>query len=70
VPYRVLNGLSYPPDKRAEVGDIVDDLPSKSVKWLLKKGHIEEVTGGAKSSGKPASTHPAFQKPKSEDGDE
>lgn len=47
MPYRVLNGLSYPPDKRAEVGDIVDDLPSKSVKWLLAKGHIEEVKGSA-----------------------
>lgn len=46
MPYRVLNGLSYPPDKRAEVGDIVDDLPSKSIKWLTAKGHIEEIAGG------------------------
>ena len=70
MPYKVLNGLSYPPDKRAEVGEIVDDLPSKSIKWLLKRGHIEEVAAGTKSSGKSASTHPSSQKPKSEDGDE
>jgi hypothetical protein len=45
VPYRVLTGLSYPPDKRAEIGDVVDDLPSKSIKWLLTRGHIEEIAG-------------------------
>lgn len=56
MPYRVLNGLSYPPDRRAEVGDIVDDLPSKSIKWLLNKGHIEEVKG---SSPRPAAVKPA-----------
>lgn len=44
MPYKVLTGLSYPPDKRAEAGDVVDDLPSKSIKWLLNSGHIEEVT--------------------------
>lgn len=48
MPYRVLNGLSYPPDRRAEVGDIVDDLPPKSVKWLLTKGHIEEADANAR----------------------
>ena len=47
MPYRVLTGLSYPPDRRAEAGEIVNDLPSKSVKWLLNKGHIEEVAGSA-----------------------
>lgn len=47
MPYRVLTGLSYPPDRRAEVGDIVDDLPSKSIKWLLAKGHIEDAKGAA-----------------------
>jgi len=45
VPYKVLTGLSYPPDKRAEVGDIVDDLPSKSIQWLINSGHIENMTG-------------------------
>lgn len=62
MPYRVLTGLSYPPDRRAEAGDIVDDLPSKSIKWLLVKGHIEEVKGGAKAAPAPTA--------KPEEGDE
>jgi hypothetical protein len=41
--YRALTGLSYPPDKRVEAGDIVSDLPEKSAIWLLKDGFIEEV---------------------------
>lgn len=45
--YRVLNGLNYPAKggkpKRAEPGDVVDDLPAKSVPWLLEQGHVEEV---------------------------
>lgn len=41
--YRCLNGISYPKGKRAEKGDIVDDLPKESVKWLLEQGEIEEV---------------------------
>ncbi len=40
--YRVLTGLNYG-DKRAEVDDVVDDIPAKSVTWLLEQGHIEEV---------------------------
>lgn len=67
MPYRVLNGLSYPPDKRAEVGDIVDDLPSKSIKWLINKGHIEEVKG---SAAKPAPAPVFSKKPEPEEGDE
>jgi hypothetical protein len=64
--------LSYPPDKRAEVGDVVDDLPSKSIKWLMKKGHIEEVKG---SSPRPAAVKPAvapapISKPAPEEDDE
>jgi uncharacterized protein (DUF3820 family) len=39
--YRVLVGLDYPPGKRAEAGDVVADLPEKSVKWLDKQGLIE-----------------------------
>jgi hypothetical protein len=49
--YRALVGLDYPPGKRAEPGDVVDDLPEKSVKWLLKDGKIEEV--GQQKSEKP-----------------
>jgi len=42
--YRVLIGLNYPPgDKRAEPGDIVDDIPPGSLGWLLDGGIIESV---------------------------
>lgn len=47
--YRVLTGLNYPvkgEDVRREPGDIADDIPPKSVTWLLRQGHIEEVEGG------------------------
>lgn len=43
--YKVLIGLDYPPDRRAEPGDVVDDLPTSSVKWLLDSGAIEKVDG-------------------------
>ena len=39
--YKVLQGISYPPNNRAEVGDIVDDLPAKSIKWLREQNIIE-----------------------------
>jgi hypothetical protein len=39
--YRVLVGLDYPPGKRAEAGDVVSDLPEKSIKWLLSQNKIE-----------------------------
>jgi hypothetical protein len=41
--YRVLRGIDYPPSKRAEVGDVVSDLPERSVKWLLSSACIVEV---------------------------
>lgn len=45
--YRVLAGLDYrAPDgtlRRAEPGDVVDDLPATSVGWLLRKGAIEDA---------------------------
>jgi hypothetical protein len=42
----VKTGLDYQPkgrgpERRAEPGDVVDDLPTKSVSWLLEQGHIE-----------------------------
>lgn len=40
--YRVLVGINYPPgDKRAEPGDIVNDLPDYAIKGLLEQGVIE-----------------------------
>lgn len=48
--YKVLVGLDYG-DKRAEAGDIVSDLPTKSVSWLKEQGLIEDAeTAPAKSS--------------------
>lgn len=41
--YRALVGLNYPPAKRAEAGDVVSDLPEKSIKWLIKAGKIEKL---------------------------
>jgi hypothetical protein len=38
-----LVGLNYPPDRRVEVGDVVDDIPAKSIKWLVECGAIEQV---------------------------
>ncbi|MGI5288030.1 hypothetical protein ACQEVF_32460 [Nonomuraea polychroma] len=47
--YRALAGLDYPgkggKPRRTEPGDVVDDLPAKSVRWLVEQGHIEEVSG-------------------------
>lgn len=47
--YRVVRGLDYPVKgrvKRADPGDIVTDIPEKSLPWLLKQGHIEPVEEG------------------------
>lgn len=41
--YRVLKGIDYPPNKRAEAGDVVEDLPATAIKWLLEDGIIEDV---------------------------
>jgi len=51
--YRALVGLSYPPGKRAEKGDVVGDLPERSVKWLLASGKIERVGPPPKPEPKP-----------------
>jgi hypothetical protein len=48
--YRVLlQGIDYPPNKRAEVGDIVEDLPATSIKWLTEIGAIEDADKPAKA---------------------
>lgn len=41
--HRVLVGLNYPPNKRAEVGDIVADIPDFAVESLESMGAIERV---------------------------
>jgi len=47
--YLVKAGLDYPPNRRAEAGDIVDDIPSKSIKWLRDQGLIEPADASAKA---------------------
>lgn len=57
--YRVLVGLDYPPAKRVEAGDIVTDLPAKSISWLRDAGLIEpveETESKSTSRGKNAAT--------------
>ena len=46
--YRVLQGIDYPPNKRAEIGDVIEDLPATSIKWLLEVGAIEDASKPAK----------------------
>lgn len=71
--YRVLTGLNYPPDKRAEIGDVVEDLPAQSVKWLLADGYIEDAdkpkkTVAAEPTPAPVKNEVEF-KPDAIDGD-
>tara|TARA_R110000822_G_scaffold286188_1_gene407530 strand:+ start:310 stop:648 length:339 start_codon:yes stop_codon:yes gene_type:complete len=46
--YRVLQGIDYPPNKRAEIGDVVDNIPATSIAWLLEDGIIEDASKPAK----------------------
>ena len=43
--YRAMVGIDYPPNKRAEAGDVVTDLPGDAIKWLLEQGLIESTDG-------------------------
>lgn len=42
--YKILKGINYPPNKRAEIGATVSDLPKESIPWLLASGVIQEET--------------------------
>lgn len=61
--YRVLTGISYPPNKRAEAGDLVDDLPSRSIKWLAGSGAIEKVDSPKGKKVEPAEDTVFFDEP-------
>lgn len=39
--YRVLRGINFPPGKRAEAGEVRDDIPGTITDALLAKGAIE-----------------------------
>lgn len=44
--YRVLTGLNWgsgKEERRVEPGEVVDDIPAKSLPWLLAQGLIAEV---------------------------
>ena len=59
--YRVLQGIDYPPNKRAEAGKIVEDLPAISVKWLLESGIIEDADKPAKKIETPVVEEPKVE---------
>lgn len=40
--YKALVGLDYG-DTRVEAGEVVSDIPAKSVEWLLESNSIVEV---------------------------
>lgn len=42
--YKVIVGLDYS-GKRAEPGDVVSDLPTKSIGWLTSQGIVEKIDG-------------------------
>lgn len=69
--YRVLVGIDYPPNKRAEAGDEVDDLPSSAIKWLLADGFIE-ATGGktSKKEEEPVVEEPVVEEAPAEESPE
>lgn len=47
--YLVKQGLEYPPNRVVAAGEIVDDIPSRSVKWLREQGIIEPADANAKT---------------------
>jgi hypothetical protein len=42
--YRVLVGIESA-SRRVEAGEVVDDIPAKSIKWLREQGLIEPADG-------------------------
>jgi hypothetical protein len=55
--YRVLIGLDYA-GKRVEPGTVVDDLPSKSVSWLVAQGVIEKADASVTANAAPKPVEP------------
>lgn len=54
--YRVIIGIDYA-GKRAEPGEIISDIPSRSVGWLLEQGIVEKADGKTDTP-KPAKREP------------
>ena len=50
-PWRVLVGINYPPNNtRANVGDIVNDIPSSDAAWMLDQRIIESTNSTVEES--------------------
>jgi len=64
--YKVLVGIDYPPNRRAEIGDIVEDIPSKSIKWLREQGIIELADGSSPTVEAPVEEAPVEETPAEE----
>lgn len=62
--YRVLVGIDYA-GKRVEPGAVVDDLPAKSVSWLVAQGIVEKADAPAPAP-KPGPTPEPVKTPKRE----
>lgn len=61
--YRVLQGIDYPPNKRAEIGDVVEDIPATSIKWLLDAGIIEDASKKPAKVEEPVAVEPIKEEP-------
>jgi len=58
--YEVLKGLTYHCNaSRAEVGEIVTDLPADSIAWLLEQGCIKPVDASRAEVGEIVTDLPA-----------
>lgn len=55
--YRVLVGIDYA-GKRVEPGSLVDDLPTKSVSWLVAQGVVEKTDHDKTVNATPESVKP------------
>jgi hypothetical protein len=44
--------IFFPPNRRAEPGDVIEDLPSASVASAIREGLIEKAPPGARLSPK------------------
>ena len=62
--YRVLQGIDYPPNKRAEAGQVVSDLPPQAIKWLLESNAIEDANKPAQVKEEPKVEAPAKEEVK------
>jgi hypothetical protein len=48
--YKILVGVEFGnPSKRYEAGDVANDIPAKSVSWLVEQEIIELADGSSKA---------------------